>query len=123
MLFGRQHLDGVQPRFCQLRPAHDRQVSGPQSVAVPALRVDVQLCLYLGILQGEKIHYRVLDVHRIVLGLEDERRPRAGSRLNRGIGSEVLLSQRQVARINDDGKIGLATQLVCRVNRVYTRLS
>src|SRR5208337_2922658 len=117
-----QHLNGDQPGFHQLGPAGDWQRGAPQAVAMSACRVDVQFRRDLGILQRLEVNGRVFHVHRIVLGLHDERWRRFIANVNVGIRREVLFFERQIARIDDHGEVRPATHLICGIHGIIEAL-
>ena len=80
----------MEPGFHGSRPGGYRQCCPAQSVTVPALGVDVQFGRNLGVLEGEEVHDGVLNMHRIVFGLDDERGRSFGGGLDIRIGSEIL---------------------------------
>ena len=114
----RQNLNRTEPRFPQLWPAGDRKFGAAKPVPMPALRKDVQLCRNLGVFQRKKINRRIFDMHRIILCLHDKRRRSLLRRVDVRVGRKVLLGNREIARINNHGKIRAATHLVSRVDRI-----
>ena len=78
-LLRRKNLDGSQPGFNGQRPGSDGKRRSPKPVAVAALRINVQFRRDFGVLESQKIHNRILNMHRIVLCLHDE----GGRRLRR----------------------------------------
>ena len=61
-------------------------------------------------------------MHRIVLGLNDERWRSFLGDVNLGIGRKVLFRKRQVTRINDYRKVGTAANLVSVIDRIVESL-
>jgi len=86
------------------------------------LSVDVQFGLDLGILEGEEVDDGVFDMHRIILSLDDERRRGLSADVDIRVGREVLISEGEVAGINDDGEVRAATQLVSGINGIVKTL-
>ena len=74
-----------------------------------ALGIDVQLGRYLGILKSEKIDDSIFYMDRIVLGLHQERWRGLIGWVNVGIRRVVLVREREIARIDNYGKVRAAT--------------
>ena len=87
-----------------------------------ALGINVQLCRYLGILQGKEINNGVFYMDWIVLSLHQESRRSLSGWMDVGIRRVVLVRERKIAGIDDDRKVGAATELVCRVHRIVKSL-
>ena len=118
----RQHMDRVQPLGHTIGPSSDGKLSSPQAITVPTLGVDVQLRRNIRILELHEINRRVLDVHRIILRLNDETGRSLRRHMNIRIRRKVLLGKREIARIHDHGKIRATTQLVSRIHRIIQAL-
>src|ERR1700677_2301576 len=86
------------------------------------LGINVQLRRDLGILQGKEIDNGILYMNWIVLCLHQERRRSLIGWMNVGIGRVVLVREGKIAGIDDDRKVGAATKLVCRVQRIVKPL-
>src|ERR1700753_488452 len=102
----RQYMDGVHPYFCGLRPSGHGKLSATQAIAMSALGVDMQLGWDLGVLQGHEVDHRILYVDGIVFRLHQKCGRGLLSGMDIGIGSEVLLCDREVAGINDEREVG-----------------
>ncbi len=61
-------------------------------------------------------------MHGIVLRLHDERRRRLLRRMDVRIRREILFRNREIARINNHRKIGPATKLIGRIDRIVKTL-
>ena len=70
-----------------------------------SLGVDVHFRRNLGVLKREKVHDGAFDVHRIVLGLNQERGRSPVRDVDIGAGREVLLGEREVGWINEHGEV------------------
>ncbi len=86
------------------------------------LGINVQLCRDLGILQGKEINNGVFYMDWIILSLHQESRRSLIGGMNVGIRRVVLVREGKIAGIDDDGKVGAATELVCRVQRIVKSL-
>ena len=118
----RDHLNRPEPHVDRVRPGRYRQRGAAQSVAVPALGIDVQFGRHLCVLERHKIDHRIFAVHGIVFRLDDEGRRRVACWVDVGILREVLVGKRQITGIDDYGEIRTATKLVSRVNWVIDAL-
>jgi len=87
-----------------------------------ALGEDVKFGGNFGIFQFEEIDGGVFDVHRVVLGLEDEGRRSVGSGVDFWVSSEVLFGKSEIARIEDDRKVRATGELVCGIDGVVEAL-
>lgn len=78
----RSHSDRSEPLLYQLWPFCDRELRAPQPKGVSALCIQMQFHGNLGVPERDGISHRVSDIiHRVILGLEQERRRRiAGDR-------------------------------------------
>src|ERR1700722_13308968 len=117
-----QHVNGVQPDLCCLGPCGDGKLGAAQSVTMSALRINVQFGWYLGVLEGEEIDDRVFYVDRIVLRLNEEGGRSLSSWVNIRVGSKVLIGEGEIGRVDNDGKVRAATELVRSVDRVIEPL-
>jgi len=115
-------VDGLEPGLCQFWPSSDGKLGAPKSVTVSAIGIKMHLPRNFGVLQGEELDGGVFDMHRIVLGLNDERWRSFLGDVNLGIGCKDLFRKRQVARINDYRKIGTAANLVGVIDRIVESL-
>ena len=112
----------MEPGFHGARPGGYRQCCPAQSVTVPALGVDVQFRRNLGIFEGEEVHGGVLNMHRVVFGLDDERGRGFVGWPDIRIRSKILIGQRKVAGIDDYGEVRTAAQLIGGVDRIVEAL-
>ena len=101
-------MQRAEPRLHAEGPRGDRKRGAAQAITVSSLGINVQFRRDLGILEREEIDHRVFDMHRVVLRLNDKRRRGLVGRVNVGIGSEVLLRERQIAGVDDHGEVGTA---------------
>lgn len=87
-----------------------------------ALRVNMEFGWYLGVLECEEIDDRVFYVDGIILCLHEEGRRSLSSWVNIRVWGKVLFGEREVARVNNDGKVGAATEFVRSVDRIVEPL-
>src|SRR5580765_8970408 len=67
------YVNRLQPSLHQFWPPRDRKIRAPQAVAVSPVCVDVHFRGHFGVLQRQEINCRILDMHRIVFSLNNER--------------------------------------------------
>ena len=89
---------------------------------MPSPSVEVHLNRHAGVLQSQIVDSRILHVHWIILRLHNERWWRLLRYMDLRIRREVLFRKRQISRINDNGEVRPATQLISRINRVIKPL-
>src|SRR5208283_2975560 len=94
---GRQDLNGVEPGFDAPGPGGDRLRGPAEAITVSTLSIDVQFGGDLGALEREEVDDGVFNVHRIVLGLEDERGRGFVRDVDIRVRREVLGGERWVA--------------------------
>ena len=86
------------------------------------LSVEVHFGRNLGVLEGEKIDGRILDVHPIVFGLHDKRWWSFLGNVDLRIRREVLLREGEIARIDDHREVRAATKLIGSIDRIVEAL-
>src|SRR5882724_3693669 len=102
----------MQPGFHQFGPASNWKFGATQTVSVASLRVEMKLGRDFGIFQREEIDDGIFHVYRVIFCLKNKRWWSLIGDVDLRVRRKILLSERQIARIDDHGEVGTTSLLI-----------